>query len=392
LLVVLEKPVDQITEGDLIELITDAVVEQKTLEYKSELPGDQQSDKIKFLGEVSSLANTLGGTLIFGIAENGNHVPVALNGMDIPDVDREVGRLDQIIRSGITPRLPLMTIRPLRLASGKFTILVKVGRSWAAPHMVSVNDNQKFYLRSSNGKYLMDFGELQNAFGRADTLASMVRSFVQDRYSMTYTSETPIPIEGGLKLVCHIVPFTFADTTSHLVLPDADTLRGRMCPLLTNGWNGFFNLDGFCTYNSGRDGISSSYAQLFRNGVIEALVSIDQDDRTLYPEFVEDLVVTFNKRYFPLLRDLGVSTPLAIHTSLLGTKGYIRGVARGSFTPYEARPITKEQVVLPIVQLDDYTTEVEVLLKPAFDALGNALGQQRSLSYNAEGIWTRARR
>lgn len=62
----LDKPVDQITEADLQFLVDEAIPEQKNLEYKSELPGSQTSDKIKFLGEVSSLANTIGGTIILG--------------------------------------------------------------------------------------------------------------------------------------------------------------------------------------------------------------------------------------------------------------------------------------------------------------------------------------
>lgn len=63
----IQKQIDAITKADIDALITDRVVEIKTLEYKMELPGRTEKDKKEFLADVSSFANASGGDIIYGI-------------------------------------------------------------------------------------------------------------------------------------------------------------------------------------------------------------------------------------------------------------------------------------------------------------------------------------
>jgi len=67
---VLNKQVEDITEGELQKLIDEERIEKKVLEYKSELPGKNDSDKKEFLADISSFANAIGGDLIYGVIEN----------------------------------------------------------------------------------------------------------------------------------------------------------------------------------------------------------------------------------------------------------------------------------------------------------------------------------
>ena len=62
----LNKPLDQIEERDLQELLAGQVSEHKTLEYKLALPGNSDSERKEFLADVSSFANAAGGDLIYG--------------------------------------------------------------------------------------------------------------------------------------------------------------------------------------------------------------------------------------------------------------------------------------------------------------------------------------
>jgi len=72
--------IDEITEADLQNLVNNAVLELKTLDYKRILPGNSDGEKKEFLADIVSFANSMGGDIIYGISENNNHVPTSLDG------------------------------------------------------------------------------------------------------------------------------------------------------------------------------------------------------------------------------------------------------------------------------------------------------------------------
>jgi hypothetical protein len=59
------KSLDEISGNDLDQLVEQSVPESTTLEYKRELPGNSDQDKKEFLADLTALANTQGGDLIF---------------------------------------------------------------------------------------------------------------------------------------------------------------------------------------------------------------------------------------------------------------------------------------------------------------------------------------
>jgi predicted HTH transcriptional regulator len=101
---VILKPIDQITEADLSDLVTDGDSERKTLDYKQQLPDPDDAGKRELLADVSSFANTAGGDLIFGITESAG-VPTSVPGVQIADTDHKSLRLDSIIRTRLSPRI-----------------------------------------------------------------------------------------------------------------------------------------------------------------------------------------------------------------------------------------------------------------------------------------------
>lgn len=100
------KDIDQITEANLKELIENSIAERKTIEYKRELPGNKDSDKKEFLADVSSFANASRGDIIYGIKEE-NSLPKEVRGLELDagGVEREILRLEQLMASGIRPRI-----------------------------------------------------------------------------------------------------------------------------------------------------------------------------------------------------------------------------------------------------------------------------------------------
>src|SRR6185436_19408502 len=98
------KPIGNIVQADLIALVTNAEIESRVIEYKLSLPGTSDSAKKEFLADVSSFANATGGDIVYGMEEIGG-APTQLVGLQLNNVDTEKLRLEDVIRSGIAPRI-----------------------------------------------------------------------------------------------------------------------------------------------------------------------------------------------------------------------------------------------------------------------------------------------
>ncbi len=131
----LNKPIDQITEADLQQLISYCVAEAQTIEYKKELKVDNEKDKAEFRKDISSLANASGGHLIAGMAE-ANGVPIELCGMDIPNPNGFKLQLEALLQNKITPRIPGVSMEMLPLSNGNSAVIIHIPQSFAKPHQI----------------------------------------------------------------------------------------------------------------------------------------------------------------------------------------------------------------------------------------------------------------
>lgn len=113
-------PIEAVDKDALQALIDNQVPEGKTIEYKREIPSTAESMMIPLLATVSSFANTAGGDLLIGI-EADKGVPTKLLGVKTNDTDAEKLQLEQVLRSGIEPRLPLVEIHPILIGNDKHT-------------------------------------------------------------------------------------------------------------------------------------------------------------------------------------------------------------------------------------------------------------------------------
>jgi predicted HTH transcriptional regulator len=177
------RPLESVDEAELQALVENKVSEHKTLEYKRSLPGNSDKDKKEFLADVSSLANAVGGHLIYGIKEE-EGVPTEVCGVPTDNVDAEILRLESIIRHGIDPRIPGLLTHAVRLETGRHVIIIRSPRSWAQPHMVIYGGSSRFYSRDSRGKYGLDVRQIGAAFALSATTADRIRNFRLERLGM----------------------------------------------------------------------------------------------------------------------------------------------------------------------------------------------------------------
>lgn len=390
-----QKPLDALDETDLQSLVDSQVSERKTIEYKSALPSDKENEKKEFLADVSSFANASGGQLIFGIEEK-NGVPTKLVGLEIANADEAVRRLDDIVRQGIQPRIPGHQTHAITLQNGRFAIVMRIPRSWNAPHMITYQQWSRFYSRTSNGKYPLDVGEIRSAFLRSETQAERIRGLRADRLARIAAGDTPLPLTDAPKLVLHLVPQGAFGAGINVPIPrfpaDQDIFEW-LRPQAVGGSTHRYNFDGslmFCR-DWDRQGVianAHAYTQLFRNGCIEGVNArlLQQPDgkKQILSAAFEQYSLLSLAGYLKALERLGIVPPYFAMLSMVGVAGYELAVGQGSFAG-EGAPIDRDALIVPETLIENAEDNLARLMKPAFDAVWNAAGWPQSHNYDAQG-------
>ena len=369
-------------------LVENGVAEGKTIEYKRELPGRRDSDKVWFPEAVSAFANTAGGDLLLGVEET-NGVPVALPGVEIDNVDGEKLRLEQILRSGLQPRLPRVDVWPVEVEEGRHAVLVRVPRSWVGPHRVE--QNSRFYARTSAGRYPLDVGELRTAFTMSESIPARIRDFRTERLAKIHSRETSVPLEPGGCLVVHAVPVGgFVEPFSI----DISSFKVGDCPIRPMhstglGFSPRVNLDGHITSSSVSPGSCFTYVQIFRNGTVESTCLLHAaNGRMVLPgkEYEVD-VLQFISSYVQFARRFEIEPPYLLFLSFVGVRGCVFGLRDAVWVRGGPEAISEDMLVLPEVVLVEQDEQPHGVMKPVFDMVWNAFGFIGSQNYDENGDW-----
>jgi hypothetical protein len=395
--------VQPVTPELLRSLLDSLVPENRTLDYKERLPGTADGEKKEFLADICSFANAEGGLLIYGVSEVRDEqgrptgVPASVPGIPGLNVDSTTLRLEQLLTSGISPRIRGVRIRGhANFEEGRAIIAIEVPRSWNGPHMVTFQSSSRFWGRNSAGKYQFDIDEIRDGFLRSEFLADRLRS-VRD--------ETPVPLRGSGRILLQVLPFQAFTSGFTLDLRPLDGLPQVLKPFTAGSWGGYFNFDGY--YASGVDSTgepTTSYVQFFRNGAAEALdtwllrdssrepLASASEERSIPSVRFEREIIEQLQRLLTALHRLGIEAPVAVALSLLNVRGFV--MAR----PFEQRisqpglPIDRDHLLVPEIVLQDLSASIPAALRPIFDAVWQATGLQGSSLYDADGNWTGAGR
>ena len=391
----ISKKIEEIKESDLQSLIDNKVLEGKTIEYKRELPNNSDSSKKEFLADVTSFAYSSGGDLIFGIEQdNQTGDPKKPYGIEIENADKEKLRLDDIIRTGIEPRILSVSIQAIPLKNSKFAFIIRIPKSWNGPHRVILGGHAKFYARNSSGKYEMDVDELRVAFNLSETLTDRIRNFRLDRIAKIQVNETPVPLGSPHRVVLHLIHCNAFNPSVKFDVNSIYPSRHDKLPLIYRSTlNGRYNLDGLFTYSNADDGKHSAYTQLYRNGIIEAvdaqmLAPRERNGIILkYIAYVvfEEKLIQATTRYLNLMSELAIEPPIFIFLSLLNVKDYT--IPGDIYNRFSTGPIDRDLLLLPAEIIESYGVETANILKPLFDLVWNACGEPRSLNFDENGNW-----
>jgi len=392
---VITKPVADLTESDLAELIQRNVPEIASLEYKATLEIGDADLKKEFLADVSSFANATGGIILFGVAcDSRTRLPSELVGLEVANTDALALSIQNLIRDGLRPRIAPPDLKFIQLASGRFVMALGVKQSWSRPHRIEFRDFHRFYARNSNGKYLLDVGELRSLFLLSETFAIRTRQFREDRLAALLSAAPTIVSGPRAKVVMHLIPFTaFVPGQRYDISPVAQNLAA-MPPLGASGFSSRHTLEGFMTFHAGQDAQIYSYTHLYRSGILEAVDALTipfgrgKGEEKFIPSgsIESDLIEAF-PRYISNLESIGVSPPLVFMLSLVGVRGFQVYVSPQRHVR-RVFPIPEDVLAIPEQIIVDWKQAPEVLLRPSFDAIWNACGLSQSFNFDRTGKWT----
>ncbi len=393
------KNLQQFDEQRINDLIENNVAENKVLEYKQFLNLEGDSQKKEFLFDVSSFANASGGTIIVGISEE-NGEPSKVIGIAV-DLDAEILKIESSVRDGIAPRIIGMHCYGVLIDNDKSVLVIEIPKSWNAPHQVTFKGADKFYSRSSNGKYKLDVAELKNAFIQSEVLTQRIRDFKRERLNAILAKETYVDLGNFGSIVLHAIPLKAFGLDADQGIELMKLSNSRMKPISAGDTNCEFNFDGIIAKtqigNAGDE--YNGYLQVFRNGIIETANShllrpyngecnLPILSNAAYGVNFEQDIIRAIEECISIYSYLGIAAPIIFFVTLLNVKDYgLEMASHSSFNQAFRNKLDRNILQLPELLMNENKLDVSTALKPIFDTIWNAFGKSGSKSYDENGIW-----
>jgi Putative DNA-binding domain len=191
------------TESKLQNFITSEIEESLTLEYKAAEALDRvETKKKEITKDVSAMANSAGGMIVYGISEFGElekrHLPEKITPVDRRKYPREW--VEQIIQA-IRPRIDGIVIHSVNLSSGEndTAYVIEIPQSNTAHQ---ANDH-RYYKRFNFQAVPMEDYEIRDVMFREQTPNITLNFLIEktSKPSWAYQQEKPLNVETKYNLI-----------------------------------------------------------------------------------------------------------------------------------------------------------------------------------------------
>jgi hypothetical protein len=153
------------TRADFQNLLNEGFEESLTLDYKASpsLSRDSKNSD-EMCKDVSALANSAGGQIIYGIEEDKiTHAPTVVDeGVTDPKISREW--IIQILNSRVHPKMQGVTVDRIPLSSNGFGYVINVPPTRTGPHQAP---DKKYYRRFELHSQPMEDYEIRDVMSRS---------------------------------------------------------------------------------------------------------------------------------------------------------------------------------------------------------------------------------
>ena len=387
---------EDIDSADILRLVNEKTSERRRLEYKEKLNIETGDQKAEFLADISSFANSSGGDIIFGISDerdegdNATGVPGEVRPLSIASVSNALGKIENIIQSGIQPRIPDVHPKAVGMPGGGIVIVIRIGKSWLAPHMVDYANRSRFYSRNSTlGKFQLDVQQIGAAFANQRGVGERFRSWKVDRISKAIAGDGPVPLEGPTILFHFVAAAALSDgEQSHPRIFDRRLWGGNFySPISLSVESQRYNADGLLGVSkklAKTQGNRQSYLQIFRDGSLEygdAYALGDNEGRVVPSGPLETKLMETFGRSLSLLKQLEVGAPVFVSLTLLRVKGIMMALPQtAQVWSGQSEPFDRDVIICPDMLIQDLAEAAPYpsILLPMVDAVWQAAGRERT--------------
>lgn len=378
------------TKSDLDKLIEANVSEGIQIEFKKELKIGTDSEKKEFISDITALANTEGGVIFIGIEErkdnNGKNTGVAesIPSIEISNVDQLIQKINNFIRSGTNPPLTNVHINPIEIEANKYVLVFTINPTIDLPVMNTVNKTNKFYKRTSVGKYPVEVYELSEMFNKSQTNRDRIQKFISDRHNKVRYSKIIPTLDTVGSFFLHLSPIS---TRNKIDFSDSSLLtkiRDKTKLLTTQYSNQNHNIEGYLLYRWNRDNIIKDYLQIFRDGSFEfyssrLLKNNISLEKSISGSSIESAIIKTIGSAIEILEAIDINTSFLVSISMYDTKDILL-FSNSGFS--DGNRLNQDELHLPSIIINNQNKDnIGDSLKSIFDTLWQASGHQGSPSY-----------
>lgn len=366
------KDFDSIGIEDIQWLVNQRVTEGQKLEYKRALYERNDEGTRELLRDVTSIANSSGGYLLFGIDEDQEGAPTELVGIDSGEDERD--RMLSILLTGVDPRMPGLKAKTLTVNNEREVLVFFIPRSHRAPHLITFKGMNQFWIRHDRQKSKMSVDEIRDMFVKTENLIQGVRDFLSTRRSeiIEELKEKPYMVIGALPLFSSAKEIVdVRDGTIRNILVEDPNQR-------YTGWS--FNFEGYGHVHPTLEGLIAyprnaadlKSLRLHRNGYFETKILIDEHfcregaevtlsngqmgkSLILYPYALAEFPVSFFRMLKKIKDYLGVEEDYLAFVSLFNIRDYSLKRHRPQAIGYLENEISvwdKSHLEIPALQIN----------------------------------------
>lgn len=389
-------PIEKIELAIVQNLIENEIAESRTLDYKRQLSLDSAPDKKEFLKDVSAFANSAGGDIIYGVEEKkdakGNNT--GLPGNIVPMLGINTDKLNQqissVILNGISPRIRF-AVKEIQVLDGGILILLRIFESFQQPHMVTSDGDNRFYARSTVGRFPMDAIQIRESVLASENQATRLKDFRNERVSLIQSGKIAAYHSVGPTIILHIVPVSSFLRNARVLSTIEYRVRPLFVPMIFAGTDTRFNVDGMYSYTSRKHGEEASgYCQLFFNGAVESVGNgfVSPGYAEIPSRHIAELIFRQSKSIFQGLKSLNVDGPFMVALTLLACGNYKLGVGH-SLRYQGGHGIDRDNLPVPELLIESVEDEdIVTTLRPLLDGFWNACGFERCFDYDDAGKYS----
>ena len=373
----IQSELEKIDADFLTRLCEEHCQETDSLDFKREIGRSEE-----LLKDVCAMANTNGGDLVYGIAEEngcaGNLTPLTDDGSD-----KTILRIMQSL-DGIEPRIHGIRPHTVVLDEG-YAIILRIPRSFDGPHCYRQNSARRFVLRNGPGTSDMTFEQLRTAFDRTATLAQRAASHGVQRLSSISSDRPPVKIDDGPLCVVQLIPLAAIAGTSSIDVVAMSNDRMGSADFKGPKWATFnirLILDGLLFHPASAYG----YTLVYRSGILESVGQYGGLQPMLLggpkenvingkqvAEYFQKTISIFAEK----LRQYEVTGPAILQTALLRADGY-KLITKNYMHMQDTATADRPDLVLPDLWIENLAKwEVEPSIRQVVDLIWQSFGLER---------------